>query len=634
MLDLNHTTESKDSIINLESKNTTKLNGPIDFPEPIISSQVKNDRNTNIGNNDVIVRNNNSENILSSNSNNITNNIVSESSNEMTDEELSRIYAYINENNSEGFYFRPPISSTANTNNYNVKNWNTRYPCVSSSFDLSTNTETMILYYKNKYFANVNSNQFGAVGEDPRHVGINMNFNTLSEYNKKVISPCINSNNIVSENHYRRHTTVYTNIGKNNKVYFNWFEFADNFLRINPIHSNINTFEKNKLSNLLAVIKDQEGSRHIQRKLDSFKPQSCFGTAAVTPSEEWNHLLLLVSEHLIELSCEPNSNYVIQKFIDDGELHADLVRLLFRNNVCVLSKEMYGCRVVQKGIEVMLHEFERENEAMYLFFEEIFDDKNALEALISDQNGNHVVQKMISVGSALHSRSLENTDDIHTLVSSSSDLKPLILKIISSITPYIITLSNKKIKCRVIQKLLETINTHIASPDSMHSLQLYLKSKLIQKKTLLTSTIINSIKELALHEFGNYVLQYIINEETEAVSKITSVMSQDILMYSTHKFASNVIEGLIIKGDNNSKDLILAAILTFIPTRSNNTTVHKYILYHLVKDKYGNYVVQQLYRHHPPSRGKITSILKTYSSELRNTIYSKYILYKLLRYNI
>ncbi|KAF7696517.1 mRNA-binding protein PUF3 [Cucumispora dikerogammari] len=634
MLDLNHTTESKDSIINLESRNTTKLNDPIDLSEPIITGQLKNNRVTKIGLNDNIIPINNTKNTLSGDSNKITN-TAGGSSNEMTDEELSRIYAYINENNSEGFYFRPPISSTANTNNYNVKNWNTRYPCVSSSFDLSTNnTETMILYYKNKYFANVNSNQFGVVGEDPRHVGINMNFNTLSDYNKKVISPVINSNNIVSEDHYRRHTTVYTNIGKNNKVYFNWFEFADNFLRINPIHFDINTFEKNKLSNLLAVIKDQEGSRHIQRKLDSFKPQSCFGTAAVTPSEEWNHLLSLVSEHLIELSCDPFSNYVIQKFIDDGELHADLVRLLFRNNVCVLSKEMYGCRVVQKGIEVMLHEFECENEAMYLFFEEIFDDKNALEALISDQNGNHVVQKMISVGSALHSGSLKNTDDIHTPVSSSSDLKPLILKIISSITPHIITLSNKKFGCRVIQKLLETINTHIAAPDTMYSLQSYLKPNLIQKKTLLTSTIIDSIKELALHEFGNYVLQYIINEETETVSKITAVMSQDILMYSTHKFASNVIEGLIIKGDNNSKDLILSAILTFIPTRSNNTTVPKYILYHLAKDKYGNYVVQQLFKHHPPSRGKITSILKTYSSELRNTIYSKHILYKLLRYNI
>ena len=118
--------------------------------EPIITGQLKNNRVTKIGLNDNIIPINNTKNTFSGDSNKITN-TVGGSSNEMTDEELSRIYAYINENNSEGFYFRPPISSTANTNNYNVKNCNTRYPCVSSRFDLSTNTEIMILYYKNKY---------------------------------------------------------------------------------------------------------------------------------------------------------------------------------------------------------------------------------------------------------------------------------------------------------------------------------------------------------------------------------------------------------------------------------------------------------------------------------------------------
>ena len=58
------------------------------------------------------------------------------------------------------------------------------------------------------------------------------------------------------------------------------------------------------------------------------------------------------------------------------------VRFLFRSNVCVLSKYKYGCRVVQKGIGVMLHGFERENEVMDVFFEEIFTVKNALKVVV------------------------------------------------------------------------------------------------------------------------------------------------------------------------------------------------------------------------------------------------------------
>ncbi|KAF7689851.1 hypothetical protein CDIK_2824 [Cucumispora dikerogammari] len=130
MLGSNHSTESKDSIIKLECKNKTNTAGPIDFPDPIVTSQLKNDRVLNIGLNDNIV-------------------------------------------------------------------------------------------------------------------------------------PINNSNN--SKKHSSDNTTVSTDINKNNKVYFNWFKFANSFLGIKPIFYDINTFEKNKLNNLLSVIKDEKGARHIKK---------------------------------------------------------------------------------------------------------------------------------------------------------------------------------------------------------------------------------------------------------------------------------------------------------------------------------------------------------------------------------
>ncbi|KAF7689852.1 hypothetical protein CDIK_2823 [Cucumispora dikerogammari] len=103
----------------------------------------------------------------------------------------------------------------------------------------------------------------------------------------------------------------------------------------------------------------------------------------------------------MNLSCSLFSNCVIQKFINDDKLHEVLIKFLFRNKVYVLSKKKHACRVVQKDIETMLHRFECENEAIYVFFKDIFGNKSSLKALISGRHKNHVVQKMISVESSL-----------------------------------------------------------------------------------------------------------------------------------------------------------------------------------------------------------------------------------------
>lgn len=386
------------------------------------------------------------------------------------------------------------------------------------------------------------------------------------------------------------------------RIYFNWLEFASEIL---------NEEEKeglNPLEQLIKVIKDQDGSRQIQRKLDSFKPQNVYGTEAIEASEEWNNFLLLIIEFLPEMASNSFSNYVIQKLMEDEINHIDLKTYLFETNIKSLSIESYGCRVIQKGIEVF--------EKLEFFFKEIFED---LEELVSDQNANHVVQKLIDV---VTQRSFINKEIIE-------EKESMIIRIINQIKNSVIFLSNKKFGCRVIQKLLESMN--IITNNSINNFcpkYALIIERVLELKNQIINNILNSVEHLASHEYGNYVLQYIINDEPNIILEITKTLSINSLFYSTHKFASNVIENIIVKGNDITRSLLLDSFCKFHSEDNNRS---KHILFFLARDRYGNYVVQQLFKNFIKGRKRITNILKIYSVELRATIYSKHILYKLLR---
>jgi len=97
------------------------------------------------------------------------------------------------------------------------------------------------------------------------------------------------------------------------------------------------------MSNLIEYCKDHSGSRLIQKRYET-------GT-----DDEKNQIFDKISSNILSLAKDVFGNYVIQKILDnntvDQEKNAKIMASL-EGNIQELTLHMYGCRVIQKAIEV------------------------------------------------------------------------------------------------------------------------------------------------------------------------------------------------------------------------------------------------------------------------------------------
>lgn len=254
----------------------------------------------------------------------------------------------------------------------------------------------------------------------------------------------------------------------------------------------------------LEFCKDQHGSRFIQREL------------ATSPASEKEVIFNEIRDDAIELSNDVFGNYVIQKFLNLVAKFKNTLVDQFKGNMKQLSLQMYACRVIQKALEYI-----DSNQRIEL----VLELSDSVLQMIKDQNGNHVIQKAIE------------TIPIEKL--------PFIL---SSLTGHIYHLSTHSYGCRVIQRLLE-----FGSSEDQES-------------------ILNELKDfipyLIQDQYGNYVIQYVLQQDqftnkemVDIKQEIIETVANNVVEYSKHKFASNVVEKSILYGSKNQKDLIISKIL-------------------------------------------------------------------------
>jgi Pumilio-family RNA binding repeat len=120
--------------------------------------------------------------------------------------------------------------------------------------------------------------------------------------------------------------------------------------------------------------------------------------------------------------------------------------------------------------------------------------------LILDQNGNHVIQKVLLVFPKSKNQFL-----------------------FDEITKSCLEISKLRLGVCIIQKALEMSND-------------------IQKK-LLISELVRYIDKLINDEFGNFIIQHIIKlKNEESMDKISGFISSNLVLLSKLKYASNVID--------------------------------------------------------------------------------------------
>ncbi|KAI0013609.1 ARM repeat-containing protein [Xylariaceae sp. FL0662B] len=270
---------------------------------------------------------------------------------------------------------------------------------------------------------------------------------------------------------------------------------------------------------------DQHGSRFIQEKLQTAN------------SDEKDQVFREIEPNALQLMKDVFGNYVIQKFFEHGnQVQKKIIAAQMKGKVAELSTQMYACRVVQKALEHVLVEQQ---------IEIVNELKPDIMRIVKDQNGNHVIQKIIQMMP-----------------------KRCIPFIMDASQNHIEALASHSYGCRVIQRILEF-------------------GKKEEKKALMTDLHACATR-LITDQYGNYVTQHIIARgDPEDRRRVIQMVLQKLLVYSKHKYASNVVEKSIEFGTVGDRNAIRIQLTT---PHSDGTSP----LQVMMKDQFGNYVIQKL----------------------------------------
>ncbi|KAI5258862.1 ARM repeat-containing protein [Aureobasidium subglaciale] len=255
-------------------------------------------------------------------------------------------------------------------------------------------------------------------------------------------------------------------------------------------------------------------------------------------SDEKERLFREIQPNAIQLMTDVFGNYVIQKFFEHGDQNQKkILANKMKGRVLDLSLQMYGCRVVQKALEHIL------NDQQASLVREL--EKDVLRC-VKDQNGNHVIQKAIE----------------------RCDAKDISF-VFQAFTGQIQHLSVHTYGCRVIQRCLENCED-------------------LTRKAILAE-LHDCMPTLIGDSFGNYVAQHVVEYGFVLDrQRVLELVLKGLEGYSKHKFASNVVEKCLTHSAETWKHDVIDVIVR------NNQREGESMLLGLIRDNYGNYVIQKL----------------------------------------
>jgi hypothetical protein len=305
---------------------------------------------------------------------------------------------------------------------------------------------------------------------------------------------------------------------------------------------NNNIFNNNY--NILYIFQDQSKCRSIQEQLELHKNDKKY----------LQNFFEQIKPELITLIEHQFGNYVIQKFLEiiiiqeNKFLLNDFISIIDINDQLYrISINNYGTRVFQKTLEKIIDNnycFKIETPELISSLKKLIEKH--LFALCCDKNGNHVYQKLLKVFKNDDENSPKKNDFLYD------------------------SLSEIALNVALLQQGATIFNTAMDT------------SSLLQKEKI-CKNIVDNIGKLINDKYGNYTIQAIINKlqnEKNLIEPIYLYISDNILELSKQKCSSNVIDTFIMKKNDFSKKLV-------------DDMIDKDIIKNIIKDQYGNYVVQK-----------------------------------------
>jgi hypothetical protein len=314
-------------------------------------------------------------------------------------------------------------------------------------------------------------------------------------------------------------------------------------------------------SQYVSMARDRQGSRFLQQKLNDCTPR------------ERTVIFDSLFPVMGELVMDPSSNYVIQKLCEfmTPEQENRLFGF-FLSDIQEVMDHQNACRVLQKFIE---HATRDHVDQLFLAAKPEFIH------LGYSTNGNHIVQRFIA---SLPSRLEE---------------------IIVELKPHVVELVGDNCGCRVVQKLFDLYT--------------------IDQLRLLVTEILGAAADLATNQYGNYVVQTILERgPDEDVVCLIRAFAGCFYRFSVHKFASNVIEKCIRRSSQSHRDAIFEEIIG----KDRHWETDRIL--RMVGDQFGNYVIQRIIEFGTEDQqAVIYDVVYENYEELTKQQYSRHVISKL-----
>ena len=311
--------------------------------------------------------------------------------------------------------------------------------------------------------------------------------------------------------------------------------------------------------NFEALAVDENGSKYIVARL-----------VRTQDGGEREALFAEVRRTLPKLVHDMHGNLVVQAFLEHGSAaqRAYVYEHALRGNVGVLSLHPSGCRVVQRALE-RVEPATRSAMAREL--------EHTVLKCVTDQNGNHVVQKCIET----------------------ADPPEAVQFMLDAFRGQVVPLARHPYGCRVLQRIIEHCTAAQAAP--------------------LVDELLAAVDTMLTDQFGNYVVQHVMTGGTPRQRRaVVRATRGRVLELSRHKFASNVMEKCVEFGDPADCDSTIVAELLHAGGAP---------LLALATDPYGNYVVQKLLDvAAPATRERLLAVLWPAADRLEQHTYSRHIL--------
>ena len=146
--------------------------------------------------------------------------------------------------------------------------------------------------------------------------------------------------------------------------------------------------------------------------------------------------------------------------------------------------------------------------------------------------------------------------------------------------------------------------------------------------------LLDAVDELVVDAMGNYVIQHILTVSGDRYAaqraRLVTAVKRNLLLFATHKFASNVVEKMLSFGDAAARREIVALMLEPAPPLSPPPWAGPgptLLMHVMMVDLFANYVTQRcLAVADVDQLVRLVAVVRASAPELRRMTYGKHIL--------